>query len=255
MYIDTHAHLYYDDLKNQLSDVVKRAEAAGVTQIICVGTDLPSSKTSISIAEKYNAVFATVGVHPHDAKDTPDDYLRQLRDLASHSKVVAMGEMGLDYFRDFSPRNIQKEIFQSQLALAQELDLPAVIHNRDADEDIIKILEEVRYERSVLHCFSSDTEMAGRAVSLGCILSFTGNVIFGKNHTEAVLSAIPMDRIMLETDCPFLAPIPNRGKLNEPANIPHIAERISETKGVDVSEVADSTTETAQTFFNLPRAT
>ena len=143
MYIDTHAHLYYDNLKNQLAKVVERAEAAGVTQIICVGTDLPSSETSISIAEKYDAVFATVGVHPHDAKDAPDDYLHQLRDLTSHSKVVAVGEMGLDYFRDFSPRNMQKEVFQSQLALARELDLPAVIHNRDADEDILKILEEV----------------------------------------------------------------------------------------------------------------
>ena len=252
MYIDTHAHLYYDDLKNQLGDVVKRAEAAGVTQIICVGTDLPSSKTSISIAEKYNAVFATVGVHPHDAKDTPDDYLRQLREMASHSKVVAMGEMGLDYFRDFSPRNVQKEVFLSQLALARELDLPAVIHNRDADEDILKFLEEVRYEKSVLHCFSSDTEMAGRAVSLGCFLSFTGNVTFGKNHTEAVLSAIPMDRIMLETDCPFMTPVPNRGKLNEPANILHIAQWIAKVKRIDVSEVAESTTSTAQIFFDLP---
>ena len=252
MYIDTHAHLYYDDLKNQLGDVVKRAEAAGVTQIICVGTDLPSSETSISIAEKYNPVFATVGVHPHDAKDTPDDYLRQLRDLASHSKVVAIGEMGLDYFRDFSPRNVQKEVFLSQLALAQEVDLPAVIHNRDADEDILKILEEVRFNRSVLHCFSSDTEMARRAVSLGCLLSFTGNVTFGKNHTEAVLSAIPMDRIMLETDCPFMTPVPNRGKLNEPANILHIAQRIAKVKRIDVSEVAESTTSTAQIFFNLP---
>ena len=252
MYIDTHAHLYYDDLKNQLGDVVKRAEAAGVTQIICVGTDLPSSKTSISIAEKYNAVFATVGVHPHDAKDTPDDYLRQLRDMASHSKVVAMGEMGLDYFRDFSPRNVQKEVFLSQLELARELDLPAVIHNRDADEDILKILEEVRYEKSVLHCFSSDTEMAGRAVSLGCFLSFTGNVTFGKNHTEAVLSVIPMDRIMLETDCPFMTPVPNRGKLNEPANILHIAQWIAKVKRIDVSEVAESTTSTAQIFFDLP---
>ncbi len=223
-----------------------------MTQIICVGTDLPSSKTSISIAEKYNAVFATVGVHPHDAKDTPDDYLRQLRDMASHSKVVAMGEMGLDYFRDFSPRNVQKEVFQSQLALARELDLPAVIHNRDADEDILKILEEVRYEKSVLHCFSSDTEMAGRAVSLGCFLSFTGNVTFGKNHTEAVLSAIPMDRIMLETDCPFMTPVPNRGKLNEPANILHIAQWIAKVKRIDVSEVAESTTSTAQIFFDLP---
>ena len=252
MYIDTHAHLYYDDLKNQLGDVVKRAEAAGVTQIICVGTDLPSSKTSISIAEKYNAVFATVGVHPHDAKDTPDDYLRQLRDMASHSKVVAMGEMGLDYFRDFSPRNVQKEVFQSQLALARELDLPAVIHNRDADEDILKILEEVRYERSVLHCFSSDTEMAGRAVSLGCFLSFTGNVTFGKNHTESVLLTTPLNRIMLETDCPFMTPVPNRGKLNEPANILHIAQWIAKVKRIDVSEVAESTTSTAQIFFDLP---
>ena len=252
MYIDTHAHLYYDDLKNQLGDVVKRAEAAGVTQIICVGTDLPSSKTSISIAEKYNAVFATVGVHPHDAKDTPDDYLRQLRDMASHSKVVAMGEMGLDYFRDFSPRNVQKEVFQSQLALARELDLPAVIHNRDADEDILKILEEVRYEKSVLHCFSSDTEMAGRAVSLGCFLSFTGNVTFGKNHTESVLLTTPLNRIMLETDCPFMTPVPNRGKLNEPANILHIAQWIAKVKRIDVSEVAESTTSTAQIFFDLP---
>ena len=137
-----------------------------MTQIICVGTDLPSSKTSISIAEKYNAVFATVGVHPHDAKDTPDDYLRQLRDMASHSKVVAMGEMGLDYFRDFSPRNVQKEVFQSQLALARELDLPAVIHNRDADEDILKILEEVRYERSVLHCFPAIQRWPGEQFPL-----------------------------------------------------------------------------------------
>ena len=252
MYIDTNAHLYYDDLKNQLGDVVKRAEAAGVTQIICVGTDLPSSKTSISIAEKYNVVFATVGVHPHDAKDTPDDYLRQLRDMASHSKVVAMGEMGLDYFRNFSPRNVQKEVFKSQLALARELDLPAVIHNRDADEDKLKILEEVRYERSVLHCFSSDTEMAGRAVSLGCFLSFTGNVTFGKNHTESVLLTTPLNRIMLETDCPFMTPVPNRGKLNEPANILHIAQWIAKVKRIDVSEVAESTTSTAQIFFDLP---
>ena len=252
MYIATRARLYYDNLKIQLAKVVERAEAAGVTQIICVGTDLPSSETSISIAEKYDAVFATVGVHPHDAKDAPDDYLHQLRDLTSHSKVVAVGEMGLDYFRDFSPRNMQKEVFQSQLELARELDLPAVIHNRDADEDILKILEEVRYEKSVLHCFSSDTEMAGRAVSLGCFLSFTGNVTFGKNHTEAVLSATPMDRIMLETDCPFMTPVPNRGKLNEPANILHIAQWIAKVKRIDVSEVAESTTSTAQIFFDLP---
>ena len=252
MYIDTHAHLYYDNLKNQLAKVVERAEAAGVTQIICVGTDLPSSETSISIAEKYDAVFATVGVHPHDAKDAPDDYLHQLRDLTSHSKVVAVGEMGLDYFRDFSPRNVQKEVFQSQLALARELDLPAVIHNRDADEDILKILEEVRYEKSVLHCFSSNTEMAGRAISLGCLLSFTGNVTFGKNHTESVLLTTPLNRIMLETDCPFMTPVPNRGKLNEPANILHIAQWIARIKRIDVSEVAESTTSTAQFFFNLP---
>lgn len=252
MYIDTHAHLYYDNLKNQLAKVVERAEAAGVTQIICVGTDLPSSETSISIAEKYDAVFATVGVHPHDAKDAPDDYLHQLRDLTSHSKVVAVGEMGLDYFRDFSPRNVQKEVFQSQLALARELDLPAVIHNRDADEDILKILEEVRYEKSVLHCFSSNTEMAGRAISLGCLLSFTGNVTFGKNHTESVLLTTPLNRIMLETDCPFMTPVPNRGKLNEPANILHIAQWIAKIKRINVSEVAESTTSTAQFFFNLP---
>lgn len=252
MYVDTHAHLYYDDLDSQLDGVIERAEAAGVAQIVCVGTDLATSRQSITIAETYSGVFATVGVHPHDAKDAPEGYLAELEKLASHPKVVAMGEMGLDYFRNLSPQDVQRDIFRAQLMLAAELGLPAVIHNRDADKDLLDILRKVDHKRSVLHCFSSDVGMAEEAIGIGCVLSFTGNVTFGKNHTASVLTAVSMDRIMLETDCPFVAPVPNRGKLNEPSNIPYIAKRISEIKGTTVEEVAQITTASAREFFGLP---
>ncbi len=253
MLIDTHAHLYYPDLKSQLDDVIFRAGGVGVEQIICVGTDLDSSKKSIAIAEKYPTVFATVGVHPHDAKDVSADFIEELRKLAAHEKVVAIGEMGLDFFRNLSPPDVQSVVFCQQLELANELDLPAVIHNRDADEALLAILKEVTPKRGVVHCFSSGVETARSILDLGVIISFTGTVTFGKNHNESVLKAIDLKDFMLETDCPFLAPIPNRGKLNEPANIPHIAQQIAEIIGVSVEEVAEKTTRTAQQFFRLPR--
>lgn len=252
MYIDTHAHLYYDDLKNQLDSVIKRATEASVNQIICVGTDLVSSRTSISIAEKYKGVFATAGVHPHDAKDAPDDYLDILKDLLTHPKVVAVGEMGLDYFRNLSPPECQNDIFRSQLKLANKLGMPAVIHNRDADEDLLTTVENIRPYKAVLHCFSSDVIVAERALNAGCHFSFTGNVTFNDNHSKAVLRMLPIQRIMLETDSPFLTPRPNRGKLNEPSNIPFISERIAETKEIELKTFANLTSITAQKFFGLP---
>ncbi|MEE2876794.1 MAG: TatD family hydrolase [Candidatus Neomarinimicrobiota bacterium] len=252
MYTDTHAHLYYDDLIDQLDFVIKRAETASVKRIICVGTDLSSSRTSISIAERYDCVFATAGVHPHDAKDAPADYLTQVKELLSHEKVVAVGEMGLDFFRNLSFPDRQREVFRSQLELANELGVPAVIHNRDADEDLLKIIDEVSPKKAVLHCFSSDVPTAERALNAGCLLSFTGNVTFGKNSTEAVLKVTPVDRIMLETDCPFMTPVPNRGKVNEPSNIPYISKRIAEIKNMEPMEIARITSETAQVFFGLP---
>ena len=252
MYTDTHAHLYYDDLKDRLDSVMERARAASVERIICVGTDLASSRTSISIAERFDGVFATAGVHPHDAKDAPEDYLSQVKELLTHEKVVAVGEMGLDYFRNFSPPEQQREVFRSQLEMAAELEMPTVIHNRDADDDLLKIVEEVSPSKAVLHCFSSDVPTAERALNAGCLLSFTGNVTFGKNSTEAVLEMTPVERIMLETDCPFMTPVPNRGKVNEPANLPYIAERIAEIKEMKPMEIARITSATAKDFFGLP---
>jgi TatD DNase family protein len=252
LYTDTHAHLYYDELKDRLDSVIERAKAASVERIICVGTDLASSQTSISIAKQFDGVFATAGIHPHDAKEAPDDYLVQLKELLTNEKVVAVGEMGLDYFRNFSPPDLQRTVFQSQLELARELEMPVVIHNRNADEDLLQIIEDVSPSQVVLHCFSSDILIAERALEAGCLMSFTGNVTFGKNSTEEVLKATPVDRIMLETDCPFMTPAPHRGKVNEPSNIPYISKRIAEIKEMEPMEIASITSATAQDFFGLP---
>lgn len=252
MFIDTHAHLYYVDLKNQLDDVIRRAAEADVVQIICVGTDLESSRESIAIAEKYSNVFATVGVHPHDANDASSDFIEEIRELAKHTKVVAIGEMGLDFYRNLSPPEMQRTVFRQQLELAEELELPAVIHNREAHEALLTILEEITPKRGVVHCFSSDLETAKEILNLGLKISFTGTITFVKNNSDSVLKYINLDDFMLETDCPFLAPVPNRGKLNEPANIMHIARRVAEMKGVSIKEVAENTSRNAQTFFSLP---
>ena len=252
MFIDTHAHLYFDDLSDQLESVVNRALEESVKYIICVGTDLASSKASIAISEKFNCVYSTVGIHPHDAKDAPSNFLDILEEMILHPKVVGLGEMGLDYFRNHSSVNQQYKVFHSQLLLAKKLDVPAVIHNRNADEDLLSIVKEISPRKAVIHCFSSDVAVAKRAIKAGCHLSFTGNITFGNNHTESVLRVIPIEKIMLETDCPFLAPVPNRGKLNEPSTIPHIAKKIAEIKEIELGDVANLTSTTAQNFFGLP---
>jgi len=252
LFVDTHAHLTYDDLRAQLPDVIARAHDAGVEAVVCVGTDLVSSRSSIEISEEYPSVFASVGVHPHDAKDAPDDYLHQLRELASHPKVVAIGEMGLDFFRNLSPEEIQRAVFREQLELAAELAMPAIVHNRDSDKAVLEVLTFVRHRRFVVHCFSSDVKMAQSVLDLGGRISFTGIVTFDKDNTEDVLRGVPLEAVMLETDCPFLAPVPNRGRLNEPANIPHIASKIAEVRGESLDVIAEKTTLTSRSFFGLP---
>ena len=253
MFVDTHAHLTYDDLRNQLDAIIKRAAEARVEKIICVGTDLSSSRQSISISEQYPQVFASVGIHPHDAQDAPSSYLNEIRDLASHPSVVAIGEIGLDFYRNLSPRPVQVEVFTNQLKLAHELDLPAIVHNRDADEHVIQVINSVGHKKGVLHCFSSDVAMARWAIEFGFLISFTGNVTFSKSLIlEEVLKQVPLESVMLETDCPYLAPVPKRGKTNEPANIPYIADRIAEIVQAPVETVAEVTSSTSHRFFGLP---
>ena len=252
MFIDTHAHLHFHNLYSQLDDVIQRAAENGIDKIICVGIDIESTKRCIAIVEKYPIVFAAAGIHPHNSKDAPEDFLDEIGKLVNHPKVVAIGETGLDFYRDLSPRPIQIDVFTRQLQLAKKLDLPVIVHNRNADREILNVVESVGHEKGVVHCFSSDVEMAKKVLELGFKISFTGSITFGNKAVMSVIKIVPLEDIMLETDCPFLAPVPKRGKLNEPANLPHIAARIAEIKSESVEKVAAITTANATNFFNLP---
>ncbi len=249
MLIDTHAHLFHEDYEGRLDKVLQRAGEAGVAAVICVGLDLPTSEASIALAEAYPNVWAAVGVHPHDAGDAPPDILQRLEALAANDRVVAIGETGLDYVRDISPPEVQRSLFQGQLELARSLDLPVVVHNRQADGDLLAIMQAVGHTAGVLHCFSSAPDFARRAIDFGFHISFTGTVTFGKNDNAAVLQAVGLGHVMVETDCPYLAPVPHRGKTNEPAFVRHIAEKIAGICGTTLEEVARITTANAHKLF------
>ncbi len=255
MFIDTHAHLFYKDYQDQLDEVLQRAADAGVKTIICVGLDLDTSQVAIELAERYPNLWATVGVHPHDAQAAPADVLERLRALAAHDKVVAIGETGLDYYRNLSPPEVQRELFRAQVALAGDLDLPVVVHNRAADGDLLAELRAAGHSRGVVHCFSSTPAFAREVLDLGFHISFTGTVTFGKNHNEAVLKSVGLERVMVESDCPYLAPVPHRGKTNEPAWVRHTAEKIAEVAGSTAEKVADITTANAEKLFGIGPST
>ena len=215
--IDTHAHLYYDQMYNNLDTVLDEATENGVTKIICIGTDLNTSKQSVEIANKYNNVYAAVGIHPHDSKDVTKDYLKDLEALAlSSKKVVAVGEIGIDHYRNISPKEIQEKVMIEQMELAQSLSLPIIFHNRDADNDIIEILKQHSFSRAIAHCYSSDLSFAEQLIDLNVLLSFSGNVTFKNSINQSAIQNIELKDFVLETDCPFLAPQPFRGKPNEP---------------------------------------
>ncbi len=249
MLIDTHAHLFYEQYADQMDAVLARAAEAGVGAIICVGLDLETSRAAIALAERYPNMWATVGVHPHDAKDAPPDALERLAELARHPRVVAVGETGLDYYRNLSPPEVQRDLFRGQLALAGKLNLPVVVHNREADEDVLAELRRAGHEQGVVHCFSSAPEVARQVLELGFHISFTGTVTFGKNHNEAVLQEVGLERVMVETDCPYLSPVPRRGKTNEPAYLAYTAGKIGAICGLSLDEVARRTTATALGLF------
>ncbi|MFB0516698.1 MAG: TatD family hydrolase [Candidatus Neomarinimicrobiota bacterium] len=248
--IDTHAHLFAEDYQDNLEEVLQRAADAGVAAVICVGLDLPTSRQAVAIAERYPQVWAAVGVHPHDARDAPPEILKRLESLAVHHKVVAIGETGLDYYRDLSPRAVQRALFQGQLELARSLGLPVIVHNRRADDDILATINTVGYPQGVLHCFSSSPEFARQAIELGLYISFTGTVTFGKSRNAAVLEQIGLERVMVETDSPYLAPVPHRGKTNEPAFVRLVAERVAAICGLPLEEVARITTANAKRLFS-----
>ncbi len=254
MLIDSHAHIQLDRFDGDRAAVLERAHSAGVHAILTIGFDLETSRGAISLAERYEQVYATVGMHPHDAKNLDDEALQILRELAAHPKVLALGEMGLDYYRDLSPRPIQKKAFEQQLDLAEELDLPIVIHNREAYHDILPILQARRGRvRGVMHCFSGDVEIMHKSLDLGFYIGVGGPVTYRKSDAlQAVAREVPANRLLVETDCPWLAPQFRRGKRNEPAYVRAIAEKIADLRGVGLEEIGEITTRNFEELFREP---
>jgi TatD DNase family protein len=261
MLVDTHAHLDFSKFDGDRPAVLSRAWAAGVVAIVTIGVDLPSSEQAVALAEAHDGVYATVGMHPHDAKALDGNVLARFRELGCHEKVVAVGEIGLDFYRDLSPREVQRRAFQAQLAWAAQLGKPVVIHDRDAHDEIMEVLAIWAGEQrgsplegrlGVLHTFSGDRAMAERAVELGFYLSVAGPVTYpNAGQLREVVRAVPLDRLLVETDCPFLAPHPHRGKRNEPAYVRLVAERVAALKDRPLDEVAEATTANARRLFGF----
>jgi TatD DNase family protein len=230
MTIDTHAHIDMDQYDTDRDDVIQRARDNGVEYIVNVGCDIESSLRAIELTEQYEFIYASAGIHPHDVKSIDDSTYDKLRELLAHPKVIALGETGLDFFKNYSPRDLQLTHFRKQVELAKELNKPLIIHCRDANKEIIEILSDY-YNKGdslsgIFHCFSGDQELADSALELGFYISFSGSVTFKKSEgLRDVAKTIPADRLFSETDCPFLAPIPMRGKRNEPAFVNHTTDK------------------------------
>ena len=251
MLTDTHCHLYYKDLKKDLQGVFDRANKLGVNRFICAATNMEDVHQCIEIAENYDQVFCSSGIHPHDTKDAPKNYIEKIYNLMSNDNMVAIGEIGLDYYRNISDSNIQKKRLREQLKIALEIDKPVIIHNREADEDMISILTEFPEISGVAHCFSSNLDMANQLLELGYYISFSGNLTFKNSHLPSVAKELPLDRLLVETDSPFLSPVPFRGKPNEPARVRYVAEKLAEIHNIALEEIANITTENASKIFRL----
>jgi len=253
--VDSHAHLELEPLCTDPASVVLRATHVGVVAIITVGIDLEDAQRALAIADQFDNVFACVGFHPHNAKDCDDRTLEAMQHLAEHPKVKGYGEIGLDFFRNRSPRDRQLAVFADQLALAKKLGKPVVIHLRDAYGEGLRMLEEAAPfpAGGVIHCFSGNRDDAQRALDLGFHISIPGTVTYKKNDLlRGIVSTLPENRILLETDCPFLPPEPFRGKDNEPAYLIHTARKVAEVREVSLARIAEATTVNAKSLFGLP---
>ncbi|WP_114008692.1 TatD family hydrolase [Cohaesibacter intestini] len=252
MLVDSHCHLDFPDFKEELDDVIRRAELAGVGHMVTICTHIRKFDQIKAIAERYDNIFCSVGTHPHNADQELDFSADDIAKLAEHPKCVAIGEAGLDYFYDNAPREAQAQGLRTHIKAAQMTGLPLVIHSRDADEDMISILSEGMEEgpyKAILHCFSSGRELAMRAVDMGMYVSLSGILTFKRSQDiRDIVSDVPLDRLLVETDAPYLAPMPYRGKRNEPAYVAHTAEVLADVKGVSKDEIAQITTDN---FFRL----
>jgi len=254
MFIDTHTHLFYPNFEGEVDKVIERAVQSGVDYMIVPGTDLATSLQAIELAEKYDNIYASVGVHPHDSKDWNDSLIEKLEELAKNKKVVAIGEIGLDYYYDFSPREIQIKAFESQIQLALKLNLPIIVHNREANDDVMNIARKYKDSglRAQYHCFAGSIADARELVEMHHYISFPGIVTFkNADSIRKVLSRVAIENLLLETDSPFMTPVPHRGERNEPAYIKLIAEKIAEIHHLTLQDVGKATSYNAYKLFGI----
>jgi len=254
MLIDSHAHIQGKEYADEVEAVIARAREAGVEKIIAVGGagDMSSNTEAITLAKTFPDVYATVGMHPHDAKDVGADELKKLKELAANSKVVAVGETGLDYYYDHSPREVQRRVFAEFIRMARETGLPIVVHERDAAQDVADLLraEGAGKLRGVIHCFTGNYEAACAYLDLGFYISFTGIITFkNAEPLREIVHKVPLDRMLVETDSPYLTPVPYRGRRNEPAYVRYVAEVVARVKGLSLEEVARVTTQNVHALF------
>ncbi|MGG0412454.1 TatD family hydrolase [Peribacillus simplex] len=254
MLFDTHVHVNAEQFNEDLEDVMERAKEAGVNNMVVVGFDRPTIKRAMELIEAYDFMYAAVGWHPVDAIDMTEEDLQWIEELSNHPKVVAIGEMGLDYHWDKSPKDVQMEVFRKQIRLAKKVGLPIIIHNREATADIVNILkeEEASMVGGIMHCFSGSAETALECINMNFYISLGGPVTFkNAKKPKEVAAAVPLDRLLIETDCPYLAPHPYRGKRNEPSYVKLVAEQIAEIKQLTIEEVSQATTENAKKLFGI----
>lgn len=254
MIIDSHAHLDDSRFDYDRDMIIKNLKNNGIELVINIGADLKTSIASVSLADKYDNIYAAVGVHPHSAKEMDNSTIEILKSFAKRDKVVAIGEIGLDFHYDNSPRDIQRKWFKEQLKLAKEVDLPVIIHTREAAQETFDILKEAQDGslRGVLHCYSGSVEMALEYIKLGFYISIAGPVTFNNAKvTKEVAKAVPLDKLLIETDCPYLTPMPYRGKRNEPMFTKYVAETIAEIRGITFDELAKATNNNTKGLFKI----
>lgn len=254
MLFDSHAHLNDAKFQEDREEMIIRAKKDGVSRILNVGYNRQTIEETLQLIDAYDFIYAAIGWHPHEAKDCTDEDLEWIRSLSAHPKVVALGEMGLDYYWDNSPRDIQKEVFRKQIRMAKELGLPIVIHDRDAHEDVLQILQEENAAEvgGVMHCFGGDEAFLEECLQINFYIGLGGPVTFKNGHlAKKIAQLVPEDRLLIETDCPYLAPHPYRGKRNESSYVRLVAEEIARLRGVSLEEIAQITMENANRLFQL----
>jgi len=255
MFIDTHTHLQFESYNDDRELVIQRAIKNDIDAMITIGTDIKSSRDALDLAKKFAVVFASVGIHPNDSENTSDSDLDEIEKMAEIDKIVAIGEIGLDYYRQYSPKEKQQNVLRKQVQLARKLGFPIIIHNREAHEDIFRILKEERAEEvsGVFHSFSGDINFLKSILNLNYCVSFTGPVTFKNTNYNKLIEYVPLEQLLLETDSPFLTPVPFRDKRNEPSYLRYIAEKVAQVKGITIEKLAEITSDNAKNLFQISK--